>query len=108
MQIQVYFQGLDHTPWMDDFITKRVGKISRYLSPSATVQVNLKAEKQLCHTTISIHNMNHDYAFSSDGENVFESITTAVDKANRTLTETKRQHKDRIGRRSSLLRQYAA
>lgn len=108
MQIQVHFQGLDHSPWMDDFIAKRVEKISRYLSPSAKVQVNLKAENQLCYTTLSIHNPNHDFAFSSEGDNVWESVSIAIDKASRVLSENKRQFKDRIGRRSSLLRQYVA
>jgi ribosomal subunit interface protein len=107
MQIQVHFQGIEHTPWMDEFITNRVEKIGRYLNPSSKIHVSLKAEKLKCFTTISIHNTNHDFAFSSDGVNVWESVSTAIDKANRVLSEKKRQFKDRINKRSSL-NQYVA
>lgn len=108
MQIQVHFQGLDHSPWMDEFITNRVEKLSRYLNPSATAHVSLKEEGIFTITIISIHNMNHDYSFAGKGENVFESVSTAIDKANRGLSENKRKFKDRLAKRSSLLRQYAA
>lgn len=108
MQIHVHYQGLDHSRWMDEFITNRVQKLSRYLAPSATVQVFMKTEKDDCLTTLSVHNTNHDYAFSANGENVFESVSSAIDKANRTLSENKRKYKDRISKRSSNLRDFAA
>jgi hypothetical protein len=31
MQIQVHYQGLTNTPWMDEFISGRVEKLNRYL-----------------------------------------------------------------------------
>lgn len=108
MQIHVHYQGLNHSPWMEEFITKKVGKLSRYLSPSATVNVFMKNENQITSTTLSIHNPNHDYAFTGNGENVYESVSSAIDKANRVLSENKRRLKDRLARRSSNLRQFAA
>lgn len=106
MQVQVNFQGLDHSPWMDQFITKKVMKLNRFLSPSATVMVHIKQNNICYSTTLAIHSMNHDYAFSSEGDNLYESFSLAVDKATRSLCEHKRQIKDRISRRSSLLNDF--
>lgn len=106
MQVQVNFQGLDHSPWMDEFITKKVSKLNRFLSPSATVIVHLKFNNNLYSTTLSIHSMHHDYAFSGDGDNLYESFSIAIERATRALSEHKRQIKDRISRRSSLLKDY--
>lgn len=101
MQISVHYQGLEHTPWMDDFITNRVMKLDRYLTPAATVQIHIKMEGQNYVTTLAIHNMNHDYAFTGQGVNLFESFQLATDKAARNLGEHKRMIKDRIHRKAS-------
>ena len=99
MQIQVHYQGLENSPWMDQFITKRVSKLDRYLSPSASVQVHLKMDNRNYVTSLSVRNMNHDFAFTSDGENLYESFSLAVDKATRALVEHKKQIKDKIHRK---------
>jgi ribosomal subunit interface protein len=95
MQIQVHCQGLSHSRWMDEFITKKVEKLGRYLNPSAKIQVFMRSEGDFYATTLSIHNTNHDYAFSYLGETVYESILGAIDKAARTLSENKRRFNDR-------------
>jgi ribosomal subunit interface protein len=99
MQIQIHYQGLDHTPWMDQFISQRVSKLNRYLNSAAKIHVHLKIENRKYITTLSIHNMNHDYAFTSPGENLYESFQVATDKAARTLGEYKRKIKDKIHRK---------
>jgi len=101
MQIQVHYQGLDNTPWMDQFITNRVAKLNRYLNPSASIQIHLKMEGQLYVTSLAIHNMNHDYAYTAQGENLYESFQLATDKAARALGEQKRMLKDRIHRKTN-------
>lgn len=108
MQVQVHYQGLESSPWMEQFIAKRVAKIERYVNPSATVLVNLKFEKNRYVTSLAIHNMNHDYAFSSNGENLYESFSIAIDKATRSLGEQKRMIKDKINRRYTPLNQAIA
>jgi ribosomal subunit interface protein len=80
---------------MEEFISKKVEKLEWYLGPSATIQVFMSLERELCTTTISIHHSHHDFAFSSTGETVFESISEAISKARRTLSENKRRFKDR-------------
>lgn len=108
MQVQVHYQGLDSSPWMEQFITKRVAKLERYVNNSASVLVNLKFENRTYVTSLAIHNMNHDYAFTSNGENLYESFSLAIDKATRSLGEHKRMLKDKINRRYSSLNQAVA
>lgn len=98
MHVQVHYQNLENSPWMDQFIESRVNKLNKYLSQSANIQVNLRFERNRYVTSLAIHNPNHDYAFSSDGINLFESFSLAVDKATRALGEHKRKMKDKINK----------
>lgn len=107
MQIQVNYQGLDHTPWMDQFITRRVSKLNRYFTPSANVVVHLKFTNRLYVTNLAIHNGHKDYAFNGEGENLYESFSQAIDRATRVLGEEKRKIKDKINKRFFSLRELA-
>lgn len=102
MQIQVHYDGVDSSPWMEQFITNRVSKLNRYLNPAASIQIHVKTQTPFLYvTTLAIHNMNHDYAFSAEGDNLYESFQLATDKAARALSEQKRILKDRIHRRNN-------
>lgn len=99
MQVQVHYQGLENSPWMNQFITERVQKLNRYLSNAGAVQINLKFENKKYITSMAIHNKNQDFAFNGEAENLFGSFTQALDKALRVLGEHKRMMKDKINRR---------
>jgi ribosomal subunit interface protein len=97
MRVQVHFQNLQNSPWMDNFIEQRVNKLDRYLARAASVQVNLRYENRRYITSLAIHN-HYDYAFSADGANLYESFTLAMDKAVRVLGEQKRRWRDKINK----------
>ena len=99
MQFQVHYSNLDHSGWMDQFIEKRVEKLKRYLSSSATVQVHLKYERDVFITGLILHSTHHDYVFSAEGANLFESFTDALDKAVRVLKEDKKKIRERVNKR---------
>ena len=98
MHVQVHYQNLENSPWMDQFIEKRVGKLNKYLNQASSIQVNLKYENRKYVTSLAIHN-HHDYAFTADGANLYESFSEAVDKAVRALGEKKRRIKDKINKK---------
>jgi ribosomal subunit interface protein len=98
MRLQVHYQNLDNSPWMNQFIERRVGRLNKYLSSSANIQINVKQEKHQYVTSLAIHN-NQDYAFSAQGENLYEALSLAVDKALRVLGEKKRRIKDKINKK---------
>lgn len=99
MQVQVHYQGLDNSPWMDQFINSRLSKLNRYLNNSAAIQIHLKLENKHYVTSLAIHNMNQDYAFTGEGQNLYESFSMAIEKAGRSLGEHKRKIKDKINKR---------
>lgn len=100
MHVQVHYQGLKNTEWMDQFINSRVHKLDRYLGQASSIQVNVKqANNRGYVTSLAIHNPYHDYAFTSEGANLFESFSAAIEKATRALGEHKRKIKDRINKR---------
>jgi ribosome-associated translation inhibitor RaiA len=107
MQIKVHYQGLDSTPWMEDFIAEKVEKLKTYLTPASTILANIELAKGVYTTNITIHNQ-HDYSFTAQGNNLFESFTAAKNKALRVLKENKRMMKDKINSKYHSLRDLAA
>ena len=99
MQVQVHYQGIEPSPWVDQFIARKIEKLDRYLGQAATVHIFLKFENRQYHTMLSIHGLFKDHAFSSNGENLYESFTLAMDKATRSLGEQKKKVKDKIHRK---------
>lgn len=98
MHFQVHYQNLDNSPWMDQFIETRVNKLNKYLTPSSSIQVNLRYENRSYVTSLAIHNPHHDYAFITEGVNLYESFSAAIEKATRSLGEQKRRMKDKINK----------
>lgn len=108
MHVQVHYQNLKNTPWVEEFVEKRVSKLDRYLAQSANVQVNVKYRNQSYVTSLVIHNPQHDYAFNAEGANLYEALAQVVDKASRVLGEHKRRIKDKIHRRFFSLKKLEA
>lgn len=102
MHTQLNYQGLESSPWMDEFMNARVSKLGRYLSPSANIHVHLRLTNQnVYETSLTVHNLRHDYAFKSEGQNLYESFTASMQKAVRVLSEEKKKLQDRIHRKFS-------
>jgi ribosomal subunit interface protein len=109
MQIIIKCEGLDHSKWMDQYISRKIARLYRYLTPSAKIQISIQeATEVLCRTTITIHNPNHNYVFSCDGENIHESFAGAMEKASRALADKRRRFKNRNFRRISQTREMTA
>jgi ribosomal subunit interface protein len=99
MHLQVHYQDMKNTPWVNQFVEKRVNKLDRYLAQSANVLLNVKYKKQNYATSIVIHHSHQQYAFSAEAANLFEALSEVLNKAHRVLGEQKRKVKDKINRR---------
>ena len=102
MHIQVHYQGLERSPSMEQFVVRKASKLGRFLSRSASVHVNLKLEGRNFITTLTVHNLNNDYAFSSAGVNLYESFSIAIDMASRALGDHRKKVRQKIHRRYSV------
>lgn len=98
MHVQVHYQNVKNSPWMDQFILGRIERLHKFLSPSGSIQVNIKHMKNLYLTNLVIHNPHHDFAFTTEAENLYESFQSAIEKAARSLNEQKRKLKDRMNK----------
>lgn len=108
MQVQVHYEGLESSPWLEQFINNRLSKLERYVTKAARVVVNLRLDNRVYTTGLIIHSHGQDYSFTCDGENLYESFAGAFDKGSRVMSEKKRMLKDKINRKYHSLRDFAA
>lgn len=100
MQMQVYYQGFDVSPALDQFMGEKLQKLKRFLEASAPVAVYLRQDgKDLFSISLNAHAFHKDFSFHARSANVYEGFSQALDKAQRVLGEEKRQIKDKINRR---------
>lgn len=99
MNIQITSQNFKSSPWTEKFIETKVSRLSRFLGPSATVQVHVAFQNQKYNSSLTIRNSRHDFVFSAEAENFYESFSLVLDKALRALGEEKRKLKDRINKK---------
>ena len=100
MQMQVYYQGMDVSSALDDFMMEKLEKIKRFLAVSNPVQVYLRQDsRDIFSVSLNVHAFYKDFSFHSKGANVYEVFASALEKAQRVLGEEKRQLKDKINRK---------
>ncbi|HLW56260.1 MAG TPA: HPF/RaiA family ribosome-associated protein [Bacteriovoracaceae bacterium] len=100
MQMQVYYQGIDVSPALDQFMAEKLKKLKRFLDASAPVGIYLRQDaKEIFSLSLNVHAFHKDFSFHAKSANVYEGFAQALDKAQRVLAEEKRQLKDKINRR---------
>lgn len=100
MQMQVYYQGIDVSPALDNFMAEKIQKLKRFLQASAPVAIYLRQDaKDQFSISLNAHAFQKDFSFHAKSANVYEGFSLALDKAQRVLGEEKRQLKDKINRR---------
>ena len=104
MNVSVNYQNLKNTEWVDDFVTRKVQKLSPFLGDSSSIQVHVKQERRGYVTSMAIHYPHHNFAVSAVGENLYEALAEAVEKASRALRTQKDKIKNHINRRYTSLK----
>lgn len=105
MQMQVHYHGLDVSPALDFFMEEKIQKLKRFLDASAPVEIYLRQDtRDQFSISLNTHAFHKDFSFHAKSDNIYESFSQALDKAQRVLGEEKRQLKDKINRRYRPLR----
>ncbi len=99
MNVQVNYQNLKNSQWVDDIIMQKVDKLSTFLDRSSNIQVHMKHDKSGYVASLAIHYPQHELAVSAVGENLYEALAEAVDKARRVLRTQKDKIKNKINRK---------
>lgn len=81
MIIRIQYQGIDGSPWMEEYMEGKLARLERYLSPDALIVVDLGDNT----TELYIQNLSHEYEFSDEGGDLFEAFSTVLEDALRIL-----------------------
>lgn len=98
MQVQLHFQDIRHSLWMDQFLEKRLARLERFLPPTSVVHLNLKFDNERYHGQMLIHHPLKEYAFSGEGASVIESFMQLMDRAVGSLSDQRRKMKAKMRR----------
>lgn len=96
MQVNLEYQGVESSPWMERFITRKLEKLNRYLTPASTVKVLLIKHQDDCEACIEVTNNTRFYTCSSKGGDIHSAFSDALEKASRELGEQKRRARANI------------
>lgn len=99
MRIQIEYKGLETSPWMEQFIARKCGKLERYLSPSGRVMVVLIKDSQVCSVCIGVTNPGRSFTSNSQGADIHEAFLLALEHVSRELSEHRRLMRERIHRK---------
>lgn len=106
MQMQVYYQGFDVSPALDQFMDDKLQKLKRFLEASSPVAIFLRQDgKDLFSVSLNAHAFHKDFSFHGKSDNVYEGFSLALERAQRVLGEEKRQLKDKINRKYKPLKE---
>lgn len=99
MRVQIQYKGLETSPWMEQFITRKCGKLERYLAPTGRVVVVLVKHTEFCSACIGVTNPGRSFTSTSQGADLHEAFLLALEHVARELSEHRRLIKERINRK---------
>jgi ribosomal subunit interface protein len=91
MNIQLHFDEIRHSPWLDQFLEKRLERLEKFLRPEDQVKLNLKGQNNVFESHLCIQNVSKAIDFSATGDSLFESFSKVIDQAFRALSENKKK-----------------
>ncbi len=76
MEMRIQYQGIEGSPWMTEYLKRRLARLERYLSSGAQIHINIISQGDLCFTHLTVSTLSHQYKFENDGCDVYEAFTT--------------------------------
>ncbi len=91
MNIQLHFDEIRHSPWLDQFLEKRLERLEKFLRPEDQVKLILRGQNNIFESHLHIQNVSKEIDFSATGDSLFESFSKVIDQAFRALRENKKK-----------------
>lgn len=91
MNIQLHFDEIRHSPWLDQFLEKRLERLEKFLRPEDRVKLILRGENNIFESRLCIQKVSKEIDFSARGDSLFESFSKVIDQAFRVLSENKKK-----------------
>lgn len=89
MEIRIQYQGVDGSPWMEEYMEGKLARLERYLSSGAEIEINLISQGDRCYTHFKVKSLHHEHHLEKEGCDIFEAFTLALEEAAMVL---RREH----------------
>jgi len=99
MNLQLSGRHLDITPAIRDYITEKLGRITRHFDHVIDVNVILSAEKIERRIEASVHLSGKDIFVECHEADMYAAIDTLIDKLDRQIIKHKEKHGGHRGNR---------
>ncbi len=95
MNLNLTGNHVEITSAMRDYVTSKINKITRHFDHVIDVSVILSVEKHKQKAEANVHIKGKDIFVEADGENMYASIDSLIDKLDRQILKHKEKNLER-------------
>ncbi len=95
MNLNLTGNHVEITSAMRDYVTSKINKITRHFDHVIDVSVILSVEKHKQKAEANVHVKGKDIFVEADGENMYASIDSLIDKLDRQILKHKEKNLER-------------
>ncbi len=87
MKIEITSKNYDISQNLKDIIEKKVKKLDKYFTDTASVKVNCRKENNLCKLELNVRSKGLFYRAEVTGDNMYENIDLALPKVEKQIVK---------------------
>ena len=95
MNLNLTGNHVEITPAMRDYVTTKLSKVTRHFDHVIDVSVILSVEKHIQKAEANVHVKGKDIFVEADGDNMYASIDSLIDKLDRQVLKYKEKNLER-------------
>jgi putative sigma-54 modulation protein len=95
MNLNLTGNHVEITPAMREYVTTKINKITRHFDHVIDVSVILSVEKHVQKAEANVHVKGKDIFVEADGDNMYASIDSLIDKLDRQVLKYKEKNLER-------------
>lgn len=95
MNLNLTGNHVEITPAMREYVTTKISKVTRHFDHVIDVSVILSVEKHIQKAEANVHVKGKDIFVEADGDNMYASIDSLIDKLDRQVLKYKEKNLER-------------
>ena len=95
MNLNLTGNHVEITPAMREYVTTKISKVTRHFDHVIDVSVILSVEKHVQKAEANVHVKGKDIFVEADGDNMYASIDSLIDKLDRQVLKYKEKNLER-------------
>lgn len=96
MEYEIHIHGLESSYWMKEFISKKLLKLNRYLTPASRLIVTLFRKGDDFEACIEVIHPVQSFACSSHGDDLYIAFSSALEKMARNLNRAQQIRRGKV------------